>query len=130
MVAVVPALGQATKIKPPVYLYVQQEPQLPGQAGIPAIQAAAQALLVMPPEVLRESLVGNVLTRVTIAPDGTVDAAHIVRHQLPPCAACDSAALRALRSLPRLVPARQEGQPVYFSFPITLTFPAPAKKSK
>jgi TonB family protein len=115
---------QANPVPHAVYTYVQQPPQLPGANNPAAISAAVQQQLVYPPRAAHDGLAGKVFVEVTIAPDGTVYAAKVVRGLRSDY---DSAAVAAVQRLPRLSPPRQgSGRSVYYQFTQPVSFQLPA----
>ena len=118
-----PALAQQpTPSSPSVYTSVQQPPQLPGTKGPQAISTAVQQVLVYPPRAARAGVAGKVFVEVTIAPDGTVFATKVVRGLRPDC---DSAAVAAVKLLPRLTPPRMGNRAVYYKFTQPVSFQPP-----
>ena len=105
-----------------VYTHVQQPPQLPGTTDPMAISTAVQQVLIYPKEAIGEGLAGKVFVDVTLAPAGTVYATKVVRGLRPDF---DSAAVAAVKLLPRLSPARMGGRAVYYKFTQPVSFQPP-----
>jgi|GEM_PF-6763142 len=100
-----------------VYTYVEEMPQLPGYPGnvVGALTQAIHAWLVLPPNAVE----GRLLLRLEVNKQGDVRHLRIVQGLN---ASTDSAVLAAAHLLPRLVPGRQNGQPmnVALTLPITV----------
>lgn len=122
-----PALAQQPASPPKmVYTTVEQPPQLPGKGGLPAILAAVQQQLVWPRAAAPAAMSGRVFVNVTVAPDGTINDARVVRGLRPDY---DSAAVAAVRRLPRLSPAQSNKRAVYYGFTLPVSFqPAASPK--
>ncbi|MDQ2770358.1 MAG: energy transducer TonB [Bacteroidota bacterium] len=121
------AAGQQAPAPAAVYTYVEQLPMLPGKGRTTSILAAVQQQVAYPPRALRDGLAGKVFVALTVAPDGFVTDTKVTRGLR---ADCDSAALAAVQRLPRLVPARQHGRAVYYSFTLPVSFLLPPATGK
>jgi protein TonB len=102
-----------------VYQFVEQMPQLPGGGGAAAISAAIQQHLVYPPEALAAQVDGRVFVSFIVTTTGAVSQVKVVKSLV---AACDAAAVQAVRQLPRFTPGRQKGRPVRVQFTVPITF--------
>ena len=112
----------AQKAKPAaqkVYNFVEQMPQLPGGGGPATIAAAIQRHLIYPPEALNAQVEGRVFVQFIVTTTGAISQVKVVRSLV---AACDVAALQAVRQLPRFTPGRQKGRPVCVQFTVPITF--------
>jgi len=112
----------AQKARPPaekVYNFVEQMPQLPSGGGSAAIVAAIQQHLVYPPEALSAQVEGRVFVSFIVTTTGIVSQVKVVKSLV---AACDAAAVQAVRQLPRFTPGRQKGRPVRVQFTVPITF--------
>ena len=105
-----------------VYSYVEQMPALPGGGGNLALVKAVQRQVPMPAEVREGRVEGRVFVRAVIGVSGVVRQAAVVQRLSP---ACDSAALAAVRRLPRLVPGRYNDQPVAVLLTVPVMFLSP-----
>lgn len=106
-----------------VYTYCEQMAALPSGGGQSAVVAAIQQRLVAPAGVPA----GRVFVRFSVGPHGTIYDAQIVQGL---SASADAAALAAVRQLPRLVPARQNGRVVAFSFTVPVIFGSPSPANR
>jgi TonB family protein len=102
--------------EPKTYTYAEQMPQMPGESGIASIAQAIQRKLLYP---VGEKAEGRVFIKFTVAADGAVHDAQIVKGLTP---ALDAAVLAAVQQLPRLEPSKQSGQPVAATFTLPVQF--------
>jgi TonB family protein len=96
-----------------------QLPQMAGGGGDKAIVRAIQQKVKYPKQALRDLAQGQSMVTFVVAPSGQVCLLHVkyaVRADL------DSAVVRAVREMPRLQPARQNGQPVAVMMSVPATF--------
>ena len=100
-----------------VYTYVEQMPQLPGGGGARALSEAIAQRFQYPRKAMRQGVSGRILVRFTVAATGQVESIRIVQGLR---ADCDSAAVQAVRELPRFEPGIQEGKPVAVNFTVPL----------
>ncbi|GAB3734350.1 hypothetical protein GCM10027594_15890 [Hymenobacter agri] len=110
------ASGQPIK---KVYTYVEQMPQLPGGGGSMAIVSAIQSRVRYPVEALKQHITGRVFVSFTVAEDGQVRDARVVKGI---GGGCDEAVLTAVQQLPQFIPGRQAGRPVPVLFTVPVTF--------
>ena len=108
------------------YTFVDQPPQLPGNGGTPGVMAAMPQQLVYPSRAVRDGLSDRVFINLTVASDGSISDAKVVRGLRP---GCDPAILAAVQRLPHLSPPRQHGRPVYFNSTLPVSFQPPAPAS-
>jgi TonB family protein len=106
----------------PVYTYVEQMPQLPGGGGARAVSEAIAQRFHYPRKALRQGVGGRILMRFTVAATGQVENIRIAQGLR---ADCDSAAVQAVRELPRFEPGIQKGQPVAVNFTVPLNLRPP-----
>ncbi len=100
----------------PALLYADQMPALPGGGGNAALVATLQKNIKYPKPTTANPMEGRVVVAITVAADGSIREAKVVKSPRPDCAA---AVLAAVQKLPRFVPGRQNGQPV----PVVVTVP-------
>lgn len=100
-------------------LYADQMPALPGGGGNAALVAALQRTIKYPKPTVANPVSGRVVVSITVAADGSVQAAKVVKSPRPDC---EAAVLAAVRQLPRFVPGQQGGRavPVVVTVPLTL----------
>lgn len=108
-----------------VYTYVTQPPHLPTSTSQTDLLQAAQQAVVYPPRAKEQGVAGKVIIKLILDPEGLIHDANVARSLRPDC---DSAALAAVRRLPKLIPARLNGRAVYYTFSLPISFP-PASAS-
>ncbi len=81
--------------------YVNPMPELPSGGGSAGIMAAIYQRLIFPAECLRAQIVGRVYVAFTITPAGNVRQVTVIKALYAPF---DSAAVQAVRQLPRFRP--------------------------
>ena len=114
--------GQPPTDTSQVYSYVEQMPALRGGGGNRALVKVLQKQVVLPAEVREGRTEGQVLVRVVIGASGVARQAAVVQGL---SAACDAAALNAVARLPRLLPGRNNGQPVAVLLTVPVVFFSP-----
>ena len=110
-------LPDATASKP--YTYVEQMPQLPGGGGTAAIVAAIQKAVRYPSLALRNGVEGKVFVSFTVNPKGEVTDVKIVKGL---GSGLDEETMRAIKTLPRFVPGKQNGREVSVAFTVPVTY--------
>ena len=75
-----------------------------------------------PEEAVKNKIEGRVVLRCIIKSDGSVDNVEVMKNLYP---ACDSEAVRLVRTMPNWIPIKQEDNPrdVYYSLPVTFRLP-------
>ena len=101
------------------YTYVEQMPQLPGGGGTAAIVAAIQKAVRYPSLALRNGVEGKVFVSFTVDPKGDVTDVKIVKGL---GSGLDEETMRAIKTLPRFIPGRQNGREVSVSFTVPVTY--------
>ncbi len=103
-----------------------QLPHMPDGGGDAAIVRAIQQKVTYPKQALRDLAQGQSMVTFAVAPSGKVC---LVKVKYSVRADLDSAVVRAVRQLPQLQPARQNGQPVavMMSAPVTFTISNPPR---
>ncbi|HYV90747.1 MAG TPA: energy transducer TonB [Chitinophagales bacterium] len=101
---------------PMVFLYVEQMPEYPG--GMKALKNFFHKNLKYPPMARASGIGGRVVVQFVVEKDGSVTDVKLVMSSDPEL---DSAALAAVRKLPKWKPGKLEDQPVrvYYRLPIT-----------
>jgi protein TonB len=105
--------------KPEVYTYVEQMPQLPGGGGQAAIVAAIQKAVKYPNIDLRNGVEGRVYASFTVNSKGEVVDLKVVKGL---SSTLDEETLRAIKTLPKFIPGKQNGREVNVSFTVPITF--------
>ena len=94
-------------------------PQLPEGGGEMALVRAIQQRVVYPRSALRRGLQGQCQVSFAVAPDGQIRRIRILRSLTPDL---DTAVIAAVRQLPHLTPATQQGKPVACLMTAPVTF--------
>ena len=108
----------ATTVAPQIYVSVEQMPELPGGGGQMAIVVAIQRAVRYPSLALRNGVEGKVFVSFTVNPKGDVVDAKIVKGL---GSGLDEETLRAINTLPRFIPGKQNGREVSVSFTVPVT---------
>ncbi|WP_345237691.1 TonB family protein [Hymenobacter saemangeumensis] len=102
-----------------VYTYVEQMPQLPGGGGNAAIVAAIQKATRYPPLALRNQVEGRIFVSFTVNAQGDVSDVKVVKGL---GSGLDEETIRAVKTLPKFIPGKQNGRSVSVSFTVPITF--------
>ena len=102
-----------------VYTYVEQMPQLPGGGGNGAIVAAIQKATKYPPLALRNQVEGRIFVSFTVNAQGDVSDVKVVKGL---GSGLDEETVRAVKTLPKFIPGKQNGRAVSVSFTVPITF--------
>ncbi|SFQ21399.1 energy transducer TonB [Hymenobacter arizonensis] len=109
-----------TNVVPPKpYTFVEQMPELPGGGGQLAIVAAIQKAVKYPGLALRNGVEGKVFVSFTVNPNGEVVDVAIVKGL---GYGLDEETMRAIRTLPKFIPGKQNGREVSVSFTVPVTY--------
>jgi protein TonB len=106
-------------MKPEIYTFVEQMPELPGGGGQAAIVGAIQRAVRYPAQALRAGVEGKVFASFTVNPKGEVVDVKIVKGL---GAGLDEETLRAIKTLPKFIPGKQNGREVSVSFTVPITY--------
>lgn len=102
-----------------VYTYVEQMPQLPGGGGNGAIVAAIQKAVKYPSQALRNQVEGRIFVSFTVNAQGEVSDVKVVKGL---GSGLDEETIRAVKTLPKFIPGKQNGRAVSVSFTVPITF--------
>ncbi|WP_233254084.1 energy transducer TonB [Hymenobacter sedentarius] len=102
-----------------VYTYVEQMPQLPGGGGNAAIVSAIQKATKYPPLALRNQVEGRIFVSFTVNAQGDVSDVKVVKGL---GSGLDEETIRAVKTLPKFIPGKQNGRAVSVSFTVPITF--------
>lgn len=111
------ALGDV--MKPQVYQYVEQMPELPGGGGTAAIVAAIQKAAHYPALALANGVEGKVFASFVVNAQGEVTDLKIVKGL---GAGLDEETLRAIARLPRFIPGKQNGRAVSVQYTVPISY--------
>ena len=101
------------------FTYVEQMPQLPGGGGTAAIVAAIQKAVKYPPKAVANGIEGKLFASFTVNSKGEVTDVKIVQGL---GYGLDEETMRAIKTLPRFVPGKQNGREVNVSFTVPITY--------
>lgn len=101
------------------YVSVEQMPELPGGGGQIAIVAAIQKAVRYPSMALRNQVEGRVFVSFVVDPKGEVTDVKIVKGL---GSGIDEETIRAIKTLPRFIPGKQNGREVSVSFTVPVTY--------
>jgi protein TonB len=102
-----------------VYTYVEQMPSLPGGGGNAAIVAAIQKATKYPSLALRNQVEGRIFVSFTVNAQGDVSDVKVVKGL---GSGLDEETVRAVKTLPKFIPGKQNGRAVSVSFTVPITF--------
>ncbi len=110
-------VGETVAEKP--YTYVEQMPQLPGGGGTAAIVAAIQKAARYPAPALSNQIEGRIFVSFVVNPQGEVSEVKVVQGL---GYGLDEETVRAVKSLPRFIPGKQNGRAVSVAFTVPVSF--------
>ena len=102
-----------------VYTYVEQMPELPGGGGNTAIVVAIQKATKYPSLALRNQVEGRIFVSFTVNAQGDVSDVKVVKGL---GSGLDEETIRAVKTLPKFRPGKQNGRAVSVSFTVPITF--------
>lgn len=102
-----------------VYTYVEQMPQLPGGGGNAAIVAAIQKATKYPRMAQNNGVEGRIFVSFTVNAEGDVSDVKVVKGL---GSGLDEETIRAVKTLPKFIPGKQNGRAVSVSFTVPITF--------
>lgn len=101
------------------YLSVEQMPELPGGGGVAAIVAAIQKSVRYPARAISAGVEGKVYVSFVVNTKGDVTDVKVIKGL---GAGLDEETMRAINSLPRFIPGKQNGREVSVSYSVPITF--------
>ena len=101
-----------------VYTYVEQMPELPGGGGLGAIVNAIQKSVRYPRMAQANGVEGKVFASFTVNENGDVSDVKIVKG----INGLDEETVRAIKTLPKFRPGKQNGRAVRVSFTVPVTY--------
>jgi protein TonB len=112
-------IGAAPSAPAAPYTYVEQMPELPGGGGQAAIVAAIQKAARYPGLALRNGVEGKIFVSFVVNALGEVSDVKVVKGL---GYGLDEETMRAVKSLPKFIPGKQNGQAVSVSFTVPISF--------
>ena len=99
----------------PIYSVVEQQAQFPG--GEAALLAYVAKNIKYPAIAVEQEIQGTVQLRFVVEANGSIGDVQVVKSLE---SHCDKEAIRVVKSLPRLIPGKQQGRPVrvWFTLPV------------
>jgi len=107
----------ANNSNPIIFNYVEVMPEFPG--GISALMKFLQDNLKYPVEAQEKGIQGRVALRFVVTPDGSVDDVQVIKSL---DSLCDQEAVRVVKAMPKWIPGKQSGVPVYVYFNLPVVF--------
>lgn len=101
------------------YISVEQMPELPGGGGLPAIVAAIQKSVKYPARAISAGVEGRVYVSFVVNAKGDVTDVKVIKGL---GAGLDEETVRAINTLPRFIPGKQNGREVSVSYSVPITF--------
>ena len=99
---------------------VEQKPEFPG--GEAAMYKWLSEHIIYPAQAAEEGVSGRVIVNFIISKSGVVENVKVVRGQHPEL---DKEAVRLVESMPRWMPARNNGSPVKVNYTLPIAFKLP-----
>jgi len=103
--------------KPEIFNHVEVMPEFPG--GQSALLKWLGDNIIYPTIAQEQGIQGRVTLRFVVKPDGSVDDVQVVKGLDP---SCDKEAVRVVKKMPKWIPGKQNGNPVYVYFSLPVTF--------
>jgi protein TonB len=113
-----PTIGETVAPSAP-YTYVEQMPSLPGGGGMEAVVAAIQKAVKYPQLAVRNGVEGRMFASFVVNARGEVSDIKIVKGL---GSGLDEEVVRAINTLPKFIPGKQNGREVSVAFTVPLTF--------
>lgn len=108
----------ADVVEDKVYTYVEQMPSLPGGGGTQAIVDAIKKAFRYPAADLRNQVEGRVFAKFTVDENGNLTDVETVKGL---SSTIDAETIRAIKTLPRFIPGKQNGRSVKVSFTVPIS---------
>lgn len=96
---------------------VEQKPEFPG--GEAAMYEWLSKNIIYPSAASEEGVQGRVVVEFVVGKDGSISNVRVVRQRHP---ALDKEAVRVIKSMPKWMPGRNNGQPVKVTYTLPVTF--------
>jgi protein TonB len=117
--------GETKETEEPLFVVVEDMPEFPG--GQEGLQNYMQEHVVYPEIAKKDKIQGTVFINFTIAKDGNVKDAQVLRGVHPEL---DKEALRVINEMPKWKPGMQKGKPVNVSYNLPVRFFISGRKVK
>jgi len=103
--------------KPQIFNHVEVMPSFPG--GDAAMMKWLTENINYPTIAAEQGISGRVVLRFVVKPDGSIDEVEVVKSLDP---SCDKEAQRVVKKMPRWIPGKQNGNPVYVYYSLPVLF--------
>jgi len=103
--------------KPQIFSHVEVMPSFPG--GDVALIKWLTDNMSYPPIAAEQGIQGRVTLRFVVKPDGSIDEVEIQKGLDP---SCDKEAVRVVKKMPKWIPGKQNGNPVYVYYSLPVIF--------
>ena len=103
--------------KPEIFSHVEVMPQFPG--GEKELLKWLSDNINYPVIAQEQGIQGRVILRFVVKPDGSVDNVEVQRSLDP---SCDKEAVRVVKKMPKWIPGKQNGNPVYVYYTLPIQF--------
>lgn len=103
--------------KPEIFSHVEVMPQFPG--GERELLKWLTDNINYPVIAAEQGIQGRVILRFVVKPDGSVDNVEVQRSLDP---SCDKEAVRVVKKMPKWIPGKQNGNPVYVYYTLPIQF--------
>ena len=103
--------------KPEIFSHVEVPPQFPG--GEKELMKWLTDNINYPVIAAEQGIQGRVILRFVVGPDGTVGSVEVQRSLDP---SCDKEAVRVVKKMPKWIPGKQNGNPVYVYYTLPVLF--------
>ena len=111
------AQQETTATAEKVFDVVDELPSFPGGQG--AMMEFLSKNIKYPIVAEENGIQGRVLVKIVIKKDGTIDSPKVIKSVDP---SLDKEAIRVVKTMPKWIPGKQKGKPVYVSFTVPVTF--------
>jgi len=103
--------------KPQIFSHVEVMPQFPG--GEAALMKWLTDNMSYPTIAAEQGIQGRVTLRFVVKPDGSIDEVEVQKGLDP---SCDKEAVRVVKKMPKWIPGKQNGNPVYVYYSLPVVF--------
>jgi len=105
------------EVKPQIYNFAEVPPQFPG--GEAALMKWLGENITYPPIATEQGIQGTVNLRFVVTPDGSVEDVEVIKSL---DLSCDREAVRGVKKMPKWIPGKQNGNPVYVYYSLPVRF--------
>jgi len=103
--------------KPQIFNHVEVMPSFPG--GESALMSWLHDNIIYPTIAAEQGIQGRVVVRFVVKPDGAIDEVEIQKSLDP---SCDKEAMTKVKKMPKWIPGKQNGNPVYVYYSLPVVF--------